>query len=77
MDIKVNKSQQIKELLVKAGANIRNLVVLGSWVHIDSYAKYESMLMFTMESAGFQCVKVSNGIHMDGTKGFRIVFKVR
>jgi hypothetical protein len=73
----MTKSQEMKNLLVKAGANIRDLVILGVWVHIDTFAKYEAMLRATLAASGFQCVKISDGIHMDGTSGFRMVFKVQ
>jgi hypothetical protein len=73
----MSKSQQMKDILTAAGANIRSLSVIGAWVHIDTFAKYENLLRSTMAAAGFQCVKISDGIHMDGTEGYRIVFKVQ
>lgn len=73
----MTKSEQMKNLLTQAGVNIRSLVILGAWVHIDTYAKYEQMLRSTMAAAGFQCVKISDGQHMDGTSGYRIIFKVQ
>ena len=72
----MNKTSQMRDLLRSAGVNIRSLVVLGGWVHIDTFTKYEDILRSTMSAAGFQCVKISDGIHMDGTSGYRIVFKV-
>jgi hypothetical protein len=72
----MGKSQQMKHALVAAGINVTSVAVLGLWVHVDTFAKYESKLRSTMFAAGFQCVKVSDGIHMYGDSGFRMVFKV-
>ena len=72
----MTKSEQMKTVLTKAGIAIRSLAVLGAWVHIDSFKKYEHPLRDLMAASGFQCVKISDGLHMDGTDGFRIVFKV-
>ena len=72
----MTKSNEMKTMLVAAGANIRDLSILGQWIHIDTFAKYENMLRATLSAAGFQCMKISDGVHMDGTSGFRMVFKV-
>jgi hypothetical protein len=73
----MNKNIRMTEMLTQAGASIRNLVIVGRFVHIDSYAKYESLLRSVMTEGGFRCIKVSDGQHMDGTVGYRIVFKLQ
>lgn len=72
----MSKREELKKTLEKMGARIREVAILGPWVHIDTFAKYEQLLRSSMAAAGFQCVKISDGAHMDGTSGFRIVFKV-
>lgn len=71
-----SKSQEMRAILEKAGVNIRDLSILGAWVHIDTFPKYEMLLRSSMAAAGFQCVNISNGRQLGGLDGYRIVFKV-
>lgn len=73
----MTKSQQMEKTLNNAGINTRRVSVLGSYVHIDTFEKYESKLVDLMTSAGFAVLKISNGVHMDSFDGFRAVFKAR
>ena len=70
------KGQQIADTLAKAGVNVRDVLALGSFVHIDSYKKYADIIIHLMTSAGFVCHCQSEGRHMDDTVGYRVVFKV-
>ncbi len=70
------KGQKLADTLTQAGVNVRDVLALGSFVHIDSYKKYADIIMHLMTSAGFVCHSQSEGRHMDDTIGYRVVFKV-
>lgn len=70
------KGQKLADTLTQAGVNVRDVLALGSFVHIDSYKKYADIIMHLMTSAGFVCVKQSDSSHMDNTTGYRVVFTV-
>lgn len=72
----MTKSEKLAEIIAKAGINARAVKVLGSFAHIDSFAKYNDRLIDLMTSAGFKVLKVSDGHHMDGTHGYRASFVV-
>lgn len=69
------RSARMTRLLANADINVTSLAVVGSWVYVDTFQKYEGNLRNVMNSAGFKCVKVSDGIHLDGNNWFRMVFK--
>lgn len=71
------KSQQMQTIINKSGINTRRVQVLGSLVHVDTFAKYEGRLLDLMSTAGFAIRMVSNGVHLDGVDGFRMVFQVQ
>ncbi|QIG67881.1 hypothetical protein EVC29_081 [Rhizobium phage RHph_Y52] len=73
----MNLTDRITALFVRAGINTRRVSVIGSFVHVDTYKKYENKLMDAMTTAGFVIVQKSNGVHLDGVDGFRMVFKVK
>jgi hypothetical protein len=68
--------QKIESLLSQANINIINIDVLGSYVHIDSYSKYQTKLEDLMTSAGFKIVKSSNCNHLDDFNGYRLSVKI-
>jgi hypothetical protein len=71
-----SKSQALAEIIKKAGINATNVKLLGSIAHIDSFDKYHDKLVDLMTTAGFKVLHVSNGFHMDGSKGYRASFMV-
>ena len=71
------KSQMLKEMFEKAGINTRDVRVIGSIAHIDSFKKYHDTLIHWMTAAGFAVLRVSDGAHMDGTSGYRASFIAR
>ncbi|VWD60768.1 hypothetical protein BLA18628_07181 [Burkholderia aenigmatica] len=72
MDSK-ERSARMDELLKQAGINVRRVTCLGSFVHVDSYKKYDLQLRGIFGRMGAASVNVSEGRHMDGVDGYRIV----
>ena len=72
-----SKSAALHFILDKAGINTRKVTVLGSFAHIDTFEKYENKLLDLMSNGGFVIRSVSNGVHLDGVDGFRMVFQLR
>lgn len=68
--------EKITKLLKKAGINVKAVTVLGRYIHIDSYNKYDDNLKYFLASAGFKVLKAANCQHLDGYKGYRISAKV-
>jgi len=73
----MSRSQQMEKTLNAAGINTRRVSVLGSYIHVDTYEKYEAKLLDLMTRTGYALLSRSNGVHMDSVDGFRMVFKVR
>lgn len=68
-------SEKLLNLLAKANIRTRRVKVYGSIAHIDSYSKYHDKIVDLMTSAGFSVLKVSDGVHMDGSEGYRASFQ--
>lgn len=68
------KSEAFKAIFAGVKVSVRNVRVLGAYVHIDTFAKHEAQILDAMTKAGMKPVMVSNGRHMDGIDGFRMVF---
>lgn len=68
------RNQQIEAILTKAGIGARRVKALGSYVHIDTFRKYEGALRDLLGNAGFTLIAANDGTHMDGVHGFRMVF---
>ncbi|KGV49356.1 hypothetical protein X900_5704 [Burkholderia pseudomallei BDU 2] len=61
------------ELLKQAGIHVRRVTCLGAFVHVDSYKKYDLQLRGIFGRMGAASVHASEGRHMDGVDGYRIV----
>jgi len=72
----MTNSEKLAKTLKAAKINVSNVKVLGSYVHIDTYKKYEAALLDMMTRAGFRLNSVRDGVHMDDYVGFRMVFKL-
>jgi hypothetical protein len=55
--------------------NTRRIKCLGSFVHIDTFEKYEDKINQVMGALGAKLLMAENGRHMDGVDGFRLVYK--
>jgi hypothetical protein len=73
----MTKNERFTELFKKAGINTRRVQVIGSFVHVDTFEKYENKLTDAMTNAGFRPIMTKNGVHLDGFDGFRMVFQVK
>lgn len=73
----MTRSQQFEAVLNKAGINTRRVKALGSYIHIDTFTKYEGALRDMLGNAGFALLSATDGKHMDGVHGFRMVFVAR
>lgn len=67
--------QKIEKLLKSCGVNTTSVLVLGKFVHVDSFEKYDEKLQYIFTSAGFQILKAKNMLHLDGFNGYRISVK--
>lgn len=67
------RSARMDELLKQAGINVRRVTCLGAFVHVDSYKKYDLQLRGIFGRMGVASVHASEGRHMDGVDGYRIV----
>lgn len=67
------RSARMGELLKQAGINVRRVTCLGAFVHVDSYKKYDPQLRGIFGRMGAASVQASEGRHMDGVDGYRIV----
>ncbi|VBQ81038.1 hypothetical protein [Burkholderia pseudomallei] len=67
------RSARMGELLKQAGINVRRVTCLGAFVHVDSYKKYDLQLRGIFGRMGAASVHASEGRHMDGVDGYRIV----
>jgi hypothetical protein len=66
------------EALFAAGKiNVRKVRCLGSFVHIDAFNNCADKISEMMGLAGFRLLSASDGVHMDGVDGFRMVFQVK
>jgi hypothetical protein len=70
-----SKSDQMAQIIAKAGINTRDVTVLGAYVHVDTFAKYRAALLHLMSTAGFRLVMERDGVHLGGLDGFRMVFR--
>lgn len=59
-----------------AGITTTRVVVLGKFIHIDSFSKHDTMLKHVLTSAGFRVLKANDGVHLDGFDGYRISAKL-
>lgn len=69
-------NEKIKALLAKSGINATRVSVIGRFVHIDSYKKYDLHLQHVMTAAGFVVLQARDGIHLDEYNGYRLSAKV-
>lgn len=67
------RSARMDDLLKQAGINVRRVTCLGAFVHVDSYKKYDLQLRGIFGRMGAASVHASEGRHMDGVDGYRIV----
>lgn len=58
-------------------ANIRRVTVLGTYVIVDSFEKYDKIIQQVLLKAGLKDLKTSNGKHMDESEGYRITGKFK
>lgn len=72
----MTSSQKMETILNAAKINTRRVKVLGSYVHIDTFRKYETAITDLMSLAGFGLLMANDGRHMDGVDGFRLVYKL-
>lgn len=72
----MTNSQKMEAILKTAKINTRRVKVLGSYVHIDTFHKYENAITDMMSLAGFGLLMANDGRHMDGVDGFRLVYKL-
>jgi hypothetical protein len=72
----MTKSEQLQAILNKSGINTRRVKVLGIFAHVDTYKTHERALADIMSTAGFKTSMASDGVHLDGVNGFRMVFQV-
>ncbi|QIG67406.1 hypothetical protein EVB39_077 [Rhizobium phage RHph_TM3_3_9] len=73
----MTKSDRLIELFNRAGILTRRVQVIGGYVHVDTYEKYENKLTDAMTTAGFVIVRIMSGRHLDGFDGFRMVFQTK
>ena len=64
--------QKIEYLLRSAGITVSNVLVLGRFVHVDSFASYNNQLQHIFTAAGFRIRKAQEGVHLDGYRGYRM-----
>ncbi len=67
------RSARMAELLKQAGVNVRRVNCLGAFVHVDSYKKYDLQLRGIFCQMGAARLYATEGRHMDGFDGYRIV----
>jgi hypothetical protein len=70
-----SKSAQMAQIIAKAGINAREVVVLGAFVHVDTFKLHRDKLAQVMGLAGFKLVLERDGVHLGGLDGFRMVFR--
>lgn len=68
------RAKAIETILGKIGVNVRKVRVLGPYVHIDTFNKYADKVTDAMSMAGMMKHSESDGKHLDGVDGFRMVF---
>jgi hypothetical protein len=69
--------ESILNILKLADINASNVVVLGKYIHIDSFQKYNDVLQHVLTSSGFVIVKALDTLHLDGYKGYRVSAKLK
>lgn len=70
----MTNSEKMETILQGVGISTRRVKVLGSYVHVDTFEKYEADLDAFMSEGGFAKLAASNGRHMDSFDGFRVVY---
>ena len=68
--------QAIESLLKRAGINVTAVTVLGRFVHVDSFAKYDAKLQHLFTASGFVILKAADMPHLDGFNGYRMSAKL-
>lgn len=68
------RAEAIANVLKKLGVGVRKVRVLGAYVHIDTYQKYQDKIVDALSMAGLKKHSSSDGRHLDGADGFRMVF---
>lgn len=67
---------RIEALLKSAGINVKKVLVLGKYVHVDSYSMHCDRLQHIFTAAGFVVIQAKDGMHLDGYNGYRIITKL-
>jgi len=73
---KKDHADKLRKLLERAGINITRLVILGSYVHIDTFKKYDQILRETFTQLGADVRHLpgdARGVHLDGSTAHRLV----
>ena len=70
------KAHKLRKLLHKYGAKVNDVLILGPYVHIDTYKRYHDIIAEVMIPAGFKLIYHKGGRHLDGKSGYRMVFQV-
>ena len=68
------RNTKFAETFERGGINVRKVRSLGAFVHIDSFHKYADKIDRVMGGLGFRKHSESDGVHMDGIDGFRLVY---
>ena len=71
----MEKGKKLADLLAKVGINTTSVLVIGQFAHIDSFKKYRDQIVNVMTTSGFVFHMERDEFHMDGSNGYRIVFK--
>jgi hypothetical protein len=78
MELRGNKvnAERLGKTLTSAGINVKAITSLGTYVHIDSYQKYEQQIVQYLVGSGFKLIKADDIYHLDGYAGYRASFKL-
>lgn len=69
------RNQKFEAVFTAGKINTRRVKCLGSFVHIDTFEKYEDKINQVMGALGAKLLMAESGRHMDGVDGFRLVYK--
>ena len=69
-------SENIKSLFIRVEIPIRDLTVIGKFIHVDSFVSYNDKIQHILTAAGFKILRANGGHHLDGSEGFRISAKL-
>jgi len=75
---KREQADKTRTLLERAGINVTRLVILGSYVHIDTFKKYDQAVREIFAQLGAKVHHLTGdaiGRHLDGSRAYRLVAK--